>query len=310
MSLSTRARIHGVAAISDVALLKRLRSSEAWLAELARQMFATSRFRAAAHTALSGRRLRAIDATTMEEPGATGTDWRVHYSVSLPDLRCDFFALTDGRGAETFKRFPIAPGDVLLADRGYCCREGVAHVVKSGGDVVMRMSSTSFPLVQPQHAQAFDTLAHLRELVDHGPGQWPVRYVSDGETLPARLCAVRKSAAAAELAKKKLLRRASKKQQKLRPETLEFAEYVMTLTTLPTSTLDAAGVLELYRALWQVELCFKRMKSLMLLGHLPKRSGQSARAWIQGKLLTVLIIEQLTAEARSISPWGYPLHEP
>ena len=58
---------------------------------------------------------------------------------------------------------------------------------------------------------------------------------------------------------------------------------------------------------WQIELAFKRMKSIMGLGHLPKFSEASARAWIHGKLLVALLIERLLDVAEHFSPWGYRL---
>ena len=76
---------------------------------------------------------------------------------------------------------------------------------------------------------------------------------------------------------------------------------------LSRDELGAAEILELYRARWQIDSCFNRFKSLLRLGHLPKRNDASARAWIQGKLLTVLLIEHLAREARFFSPWGYRL---
>ena len=53
--------------------------------------------------------------------------WRVHYSVCLPSLACDFFKLTETQGAgtgESFVHFPIRAGDYLLADRGYSTTAG------------------------------------------------------------------------------------------------------------------------------------------------------------------------------------------
>ena len=41
--------------------------------------------------------------------------------------------------------------------------------------------------------------------------------------------------------------------------------------------------------------------------HVPKRSDDSARAWIEGKLLTVLLIERLLDEASFFSPWGFEI---
>jgi hypothetical protein len=304
-----RARVQGLASLTDVALLKRLRSSADWLKELSRRMFAASRFSSPDLGLPAGYRLRAVDATTVEEPGATGTDWRVHYCIALPEMSCDFFELTDVRGTEGYQRLPVERGDIVLADRGYCHREGVAHVLRHGGDVVVRLHSTAFPLLTLDD-EPLALLPLLRALRDHAPGEWPARFQSAAGPRPVRVCAVRKSEAAAAKSIKKLLRNASKKGTTPRPETLEFARYVLVLTSLDAATFDAASVLELYRARWQVELCFKRLKSLLHLGHLPKRNDDSAQAWIQGKLLTVLLTERLVDEAAFFSPWGFPLPTP
>jgi len=305
-SAAARAAELGLAALSDVALLKRLRTSEAWLRTLAARMFAQTRFGAHAEAFPTGRRCRVFDATTVEEPGATGTDWRVHFSLALPELRCDFYEVTDVTGGETFTRFPIAQGDLVLADRGYAHRRGVAHVLGAGGDVLVRLTSTSFPLLSP-HGQPFDLLAHLRRLPGTEPREWPVEFRHDKRRYRVRLCAVRKSQLAAERAKQRITREATRKSRPLQARTLEAAEYVFVLTSLPGQDIATERVLELYRARWQIELVFKRMKSLMRLGHLPKRTDVSARAWLEGKFLTVLLIERLLALANFFSPWGYDI---
>jgi hypothetical protein len=302
-----RADIQGLVSVTDVALLKRLRSSEGWLRELARRMFEASRFARVAPYVPVGRRLRAVDATTVEEPGATGTDWRVHYCIRMPEMICDYYELTDVRGAETYKRLPVEEGDIILGDRGYCHRAGVAHVLGCGGDAIVRFHSKGFPLLEKDDDAPMQVLPLLRSLEGCRAGEWPARFEDAGQRWPVRLCAVRKSEEAAAIAKRKILRVASKKQKQVLPETLEFAEYVVVLATLERELLDSNEVLEIYRARWQVELCFKRIKSLLHLGHLPKRSDISARAWIQGKLLTVLLIERLIEEAELFSPWGFNL---
>jgi hypothetical protein len=304
---AARARMQGLASLSDVALLKRLRSSELWLREMARRMFEASRFGRSSLPVPAGRRLRAVDATTVAEPGATGTDWRIHYAIGLPEMRCDFYEVTDNKGGETYKRIPVQEGDIILGDRGYCHREGVAHVLRAKGDAIVRLNSTSFPLLERDREVAFDILDHLRRLRGHQPSEWLVRFRAHDELWPVRLCAVRKSQHAAERAKGKIRQEASKKQTEVRPETLECAEYTFVVVSLPRETLRVDAALELYRARWQIELCFKRLKSLFQLGHVPKHSDDSARAWIEGKLLTVLLIERLIDEARFFSPWGFPI---
>lgn len=305
-SAAARASELGLAELSDVALLKRLRTSEEWLRTLAARMFGQTRFSLPAGAFPRGRRFRAFDATTVEEPGATGTDWRVHFGLSLPDLRCDFYEVTDVTGGETFTRFPVAPGDVVLADRGYSHRRGVAHVLGAGADVLVRLTSTGFPLTDLA-GQPFDLLAHLRRLRGPRPREWPVEFVHDHRRHRLRLCGVRKTRLAADRTKTKITREATKKGQQLQARTLEAAEYVVVLTSLPVAEVATARVLDLYRARWQIELVFKRMKSLMRLGHLPKRTDASSRAWLEGKLLTVLLIERLLGDAKFFSPWGYDL---
>lgn len=74
-------------------------------------------------------------------------------------------------------------------------------------------------------------------------------------------------------------------------------------------------MLELYRARWQVELAFKRLKQLLAAGHVPKTTGPSSRTWLQAKILTALLIEHmihagrffplgLSAAARSGGGWS------
>jgi IS4 transposase len=250
--------------------------------------------------------VRAVDATTVSEPGATGTDWRVHLSVALPEMRCDFYTLTDVTGAETFNRVPIERGDIILGDRGYCHRKAVAHVVRRGGDVVVRLNHHNFPL-RTGTDKPWRILRHLRKLDGFRPRGWRVHFRAGKkkELYVARLCAVRKTSAAAELAKLKLRREARKEKRELMPETLEAAEYIFVLTTLAREEYSVREVLDLYRARWQVELLFKRLKSLLRLGHLAKKTDASSRAWLQAKLLTALLIEALMEQAGFFFPWGH-----
>ena len=302
---AARARRMGLAQISSVALHKRLRGAGAWLHALASAMYAESPFRRRLEELPTLRRVRVVDATHIREPGSTGTDWRLHYVLQLPSLECDFFEITDGSGGETYKRLPVLPGDLILGDRGYSRREGLAHVLDAGGDVLVRLNQGNIRL-RGEDAAAFELIEHLRTLTEHTPGEWPVFFELSSRRYDLRLCAVRKSEAAAEKARTRLLRRARKSRQLAKPETVEAAGYVFVLTSL-SHDFSTAEVLQLYRARWQVELAFKRMKSLFQAGHVPKYDPVSARAWLHAKLLAVLIIERLSEEARFFSPWGFKL---
>ena len=102
-------------------------------------------------------------------------------------------------------------------------------------------------------------------------------------------------------------KRASKKQKKLSRTALFLAGFFLVWTDVPAQTLDAVAVLAWYRCRWQIELYFKRMKSILGLGNLPKRREDSCRAWLHGKLLVALLLERLLDNAEHFSPWGYEL---
>ena len=105
----------------------------------------------------------------------------------------------------------------------------------------------------------------------------------------------------------KIQRKAQRNSVPVKPATLEYADFVVVLATVAASEMSLSLVLEFYRARWQVELAFKRLKSLLQMGQLPKKKESSCRAWMQGKILTALLIERLLCEARFFSPWGYRL---
>jgi hypothetical protein len=300
-----RAREQSIADISDVALLKRLRASEPWLRALTAKMTDLDETGVAQRLS-ARRRIRAVDATTVEEQGGAGTDWRVHYTLRLPDLSCDFFELTDEHGGETYRRIPVERGDLLLADRGYSNAKGVAAVQTAHGDVLVRWNSFSFPL-KTLAGNAFDALKELSQMCKRGVQEWAVSFTHDGQRYTGRLCAIRKNAVATERAREKMRREARKKQKQVSEEALKLAEFVMVFTTLSSKELSTRDVLELYRVRWQIELRFKHLKSLLGLGCLPKYDDASCRAWIQAKLLCGLLIERLMRRAKFFFPWGYRL---
>ena len=162
----------------------------------------------------------------------------------------------------------------------------------------------SLPPADPDGG-VFELLKSVETLSEPGRiGVWRARATArTGPPVPGRVCALRKTDEAIEVALKSLRRQASKKGRKLKPETLRFARYVILFTT--SDRFPAAEVLEWYRLRWQVELVFKRFKSLAKLGHLPKYDDESAEAWLYGKLLVALLVEKIVRHALTFPPWGY-----
>jgi hypothetical protein len=298
----------GLARVSAVALFKRLRGAHAWLLELTRHLLLEQqRFLRGADPQAQAPRLRVIDATDIQEPGSTGTALRLHYSLQLPELSCDHFELTDNGGGEKLGRFSFRAGEWVLADRGYSHRAGAASVLEAGAHLMVRWNASLFPLENAQ-AEPFLPLAELEQLAIGEVRHWPAFFIFKQKRYRVWLCAVRKSEIAAERAKKKTLRKASRNgTRKPQSQSLALSRYIVVLSSLPPAQCSPSAVLELYRCRWQIELAFKRLKSLLAAGHVPKKDDLSAKSWMQAKILTSLLIERLLWEAKLFSPWGYRL---
>ena len=291
--------------ISDVALFERLKSSAEWFRWMSIELLKHKGIEVVIPKWLKPYKVKTVDATVITEPGSTGTDWRLHYSMNLYELGCDQFVLSQPNVGESFSNFKVDKGDLFIGDRGYGNVNGINHVLNSGGDYLVRLQSNPFTLYEGD--KIFDLLKKIKGLKEGKVMDLNLCFrTKQGEIFPIRVCVLRKTKSAADKSIKKAQRDASKKQHEIRPETLEFCKYIVIGTSLP-KTIRAELVLELYRYRWQVEIAFKRLKSLMLLGHLPKKDEQSCKAWLQGKIFTALLTNAVVTEGRFFSPWGYPL---
>jgi Transposase DDE domain len=209
---ATWARQTGVACLSDVALLQRLRRAAPWaghiLAQQLLQQAACQR-----HRLPTDLTVRLIDATTASRPGSQGTDYRVHLRFDLGSLTITDVTVTDAQGGESLQQHALAPGEIAVGDRGYAHRAGLAAAATAGARVIVRLNWQNVPL-QRLDGSAFDLLEHLRSLAAGEIGEWAVQTAPAKDATPAvpgRLIAVRKSPQAAEQSRRKLLAAARKK---------------------------------------------------------------------------------------------------
>jgi hypothetical protein len=169
-----RAKLANWTNISDVALLKRLRNSEEWLRCLCIELL---RENVACRLEPISQTIRIVDGTIVREPGKTGSQWRILYSIRLPSLVCDFFEVTatigEGSG-ESLNRLPVGPHELILADAGYCSVAGIEYVWQHGADVLVRVNPQSF-VAYSACGRRISLLPRLRTLSKVGQvGEWRV----------------------------------------------------------------------------------------------------------------------------------------
>ncbi len=307
---AARAKMANLANISDVALLGRLKKSKDWLHGMCVSLFKEQGVLIDDKNAFQ---VRLFDATNVKEPGKTGGLWRIHYSLRLPSLACDFFKLTATKGegsGESFFQYSIKKGDYIIADRAYSTPSGICHVASKKAYVLVRVNTKSLPLYSLEN-QPFPLLKTLLTIKETGKvGSWKVLVASrDSKVTQGRICAIRKNNEAIKLAHEKIRKNAIKHKTVVQPETLEYAKYIIVFTNFPETSFSDVEILNWYRNRWQIELTFKRFKTIAQLGHIPKRNDDSAKAWLYGKLFVALLTEKLIRYASFFSPWGYILEE-
>lgn len=252
-------------------------------------------------------RVRIVDATHLSSPGAKGTVWRIHLGLDLGSLAVDHVELTDWRVGESFDRFPIDPDELLVGDRGYAHRDPMARVANAGGFFLVRLPWSAVPLHAPGDIP-FELFGFLRSIPEAEARESTVSFVaSDNSVVKSRLIALRKSAASAEVSRGKVLSDRKRKGRSIDPRSLEAAEYIILLTNLEADKLSCYQALEIYRLRWQIEITFKRFKSLLNLDHLAAREPRMVQTYVLAKILGALLIEDLTDRYLSFFPWGYPL---
>src|ERR1700722_16501853 len=296
----------GIASLADPSLLDRLVKAAPWLGDIVAALIAEQAKVPIGRWA--GHRLRALDGTSICEPGADRTTWRLHVGYDLATGQVDQLELTDLHGAENLQRITYRPGDIVLADRYYAKPRDLRPVIDAGADFIVRTGWSSLPLLQA-NGEPFDLFATLAAQVgQEGEAQVRIHEGTKGaapsEPLILRLIIRRKDPEQAEAELKRLLKDAKKRGKQPDPRTLEAANYILLLTSLPADVFPPTDILTLYRFRWQIELAFKRFKSLAGLDALPAKKPELARAWIYARLIVAIITEQIAGQVPESPPSG------
>jgi hypothetical protein len=303
----------GLASLSNVALLGRLRNAVPWLEDILARLLA----QAAAGTrgaVAGGRLIRLVDATTVRKAGKSAREsgrlWRVHAVYDLPTERFSAFELTDETEAERINRMSVTPGEIRIGDRVHCRADELADVIDQGGDVLVRAGWSSARWLE-EDGRTYDLVADLRTnttgIIDRPV--WLARKEATAAPVPLRLVAIKMPKAQAVEAVRAARDEAKSKQRKIHPNTLIAAEWVVLVTSLDRTEFATDRVPELYRLRWRIEIAFKRMKSLAGLAGPPGACPEVAKAWVLCHLIAVLLTEEHLS-ALGDSPRRAPAHVP
>jgi hypothetical protein len=223
----------------------------------------------------------------------------LHYSLDLFTLAAREFLITDMRTGEKLVNFKkIGKDDIVIGDRIYGTLPGIGYLNSCGAGYVLRIKSRGFRIYD-QEKQEIDLLQSLMPLASEEIADMRVWCLIDGKYEPVRLCILRKDSDSERKGLKRLKKENQRKCGGKPVSELQFEsnKYIIVATSL-TEDVTASQILELYRARWQIEIAFKRLKSLFQYNDLPANNSASVKAWFYGKLLLAALCETLVNTGR------------
>ena len=277
-----------VAEITGPGLFYRLRVAEGWLARVLGQVLADQVPQAA-----GGWPVRVVDATVINGPGKKAVQWRAHVQIDPATGGFRAVELTDDSGGEKLSRHRFRAGEVVLGDRAYATARGVHAVRQAEAHVIARFN--------PGNLRTYDE--HRRRIyLAQKEAEIPVVGDVEYEVLipvppkPTKSHKVWKAEKAIDWIPARAVAARTR-----------AGEVIWILTTLPAAAVPALAIMGLYRLRWQIELLFKRLKSLLHLDTLPSREGPTAKSWMLARLIAAALAQRLVQPSGPLSPWGYEL---
>ena len=277
----------GIMEMTGPAFFYRLKGSEKWLEHVLGQLLSEG-----TGVQYQGLKLRIVDATVITGPGSTGTDWRVHAMVNPETGEFESVELTDFKGGESYRRYAVQSGDIVLGDRAYGRAPGIDRIVSQGGHVVARLCPQTIRVCDLKR-QRINLLSYEDQIPKMGAIGFNVLIpVPPDKTTKNRTWDLAKAKAWVPV-------------RVVGARTVK-GTVIWVLTTLTAEEISDATVLKLYRLRWQVELLFKRLKSQLHIDALPTRDGPTARSWILARLLAAAIAQKMVQPSIPFFPRNGP----
>jgi hypothetical protein len=284
--------------LTKKAIYTRMCNSGEWLRWLCEHLCRESQMLVEKPAWLWGKRVYLVDASDESVYGSSKTDFRLHYCVGLFDLGMKEMRLTDAKTGEKLSNFQsFGKDDLIIADRAYGTIAGIEYMGRCGSDFLLRYRTGAFNLYTEEQERV-EVTDFFQGLEAGACGEVTLYYKVKEAYKPVRVCAIRKDEEAEKKGIERLKVMNRMKSHGKPPSEAQLANnrYVIVVTSLFET--EACLILQLYCFRWQIELVFKRLKSLFGYNQIPSKGEASAKAWFYGKLLLAAFCETWANKAR------------
>ena len=292
-------QLMGASQLTKKAVHKRMVNSAEWLQWLCENIYRQSGIIAPKPSWLGKKNVLIVDGTEECTCGIRKQCYMLHYCLDLFTLDTREFMLTDIRTGEKLRNFKqIGKNDIVMGDRMYGTIQGITYLRKQKAGFILRIRSSWFNIYN-RKGQKIDILKRFCRLKEGKCADIDAQIKAADEYIPVRICAVRKDSESERKGLKRL-KYVNQRKRNSKPVTelqSENNKYIIVATSLGDE-VSAEQIMELYRARWQIELAFKRLKSLFRYNDLPAKQSKSTMAWFYGKLLLAALCETLVNTGR------------
>ena len=281
--------------MSKVALYKRVKASAAFLQWLVVNFCYKSGYLVPKPDYLEKYRPLVVDATKSSKPGSNTADYTLHTMIELFSLSRVEQHLTDATTGESMTNFnDLLPNDLVIADRAYGTIKSMRWVEEKRAFYIFRMKAKAFSLyVQNEKGYfvQFDLTEKLKDWKENKLLEYHLFYRQGSNYYPVRICALGKTAKAIEQGSERI-KRSNNGANRTKVTALQaiYNQYIVVISDLPQD-ITTEQILSLYRQRWQIELVFKRLKSILDFDKLQTKQDATSNAWFYCKLLTAAICE-------------------
>lgn len=282
--------------MSKKAVYTRIQNSAEWLRRMSKEMLEENGMKLPKPVWLD-KDVILVDGSELCVKGSRQGDYFLHYAMNLFEFKGNM-KLTGITTGESLTNYEFHKSEIVIGDRGYVSIRGMEYVMKSGADFILRYRKNAFNIYD-ENRMKVDILTIIGNLQEFESMSFTGFYKVKNEYRPVRFVAMKKSKKDYEKAARKIENDCKRKNRNSpKQDTLELNKYIILVTGLDYSD---DKILELYRCRWQIELVFKRLKSLFELSKIPSAKPETAEAWFYGKLFLAVLCETIL-KAEVFSP--------
>jgi hypothetical protein len=296
--------LSGATTMSKIAVFKRIQNSGEWLKWICTHIYRKAGLLIEKPQWLKDRNVLLVDGSEDSRGGKERLFFMLHYCMDLFTFSTREFAITEEATGEKLSNFTkLGSDDIVIGDRAYATLAGLSHLKRYGADYLLRLRGRAFNIYD-EKGDKIDLMKEFSDLMSWEYGEITGWCIINGEKEPLRICALRKDVMTEWKGKQRLKSESSGRY--LSPLREEYNKYIIVITSLGKN-ITSKQLLDLYRARWQIEIAFKRLKSLFRYNEMPARKIDNIKTWFYGKLLLAALCETLVNTGRfspSEESWG------